>query len=160
MPLPGVFGGRTGFRTECPPPLLKGIQGDFCPIPECSFWHLPQAAPRAFRGSLRSVAKATGYAALSVRWCQRRRRASGAPASMLAHRLPIRRLVEGRCAPAAVCSGSFLPPGYCGGKKWPVCFERKRLRRAVAYPPPPPAGVRGKKERRVSRGLSIAPVGR
>lgn len=90
---------------------------------------------------------------------KKRRRAFGPPASMLACRMPIRRLTVGRFAPVAVCSGSFLPPKFCGGQKWPVGSERKRLRRVV-YPPPPPVGVRGKKERRVSRGfLQIVSVG-
>ncbi len=101
----------------------------------------------------------TGRAAPPAVWCKRRRRAFGPPASMLACRMPIRRLFVGRSAPAAVCSGSFLPPKLCGGQKWPVCFERKRLRRASVYPPPPPEGVRGEKERRASRGFRVMPHG-
>lgn len=101
----------------------------------------------------------TGGAALPACWCKKRRRAFGPPASMLACRMPIRRLSVGRYAPVAVCSGSFLPPKFCGGQKWPVCFERKRLRRVSVYPPPPPVGVREKGKKGIA-GLRVAPVGR
>ncbi len=63
----------------------------------------------------------------------------------------LRRLTEGRCAPAAVCSGSFLPPNACGGQKWPVVPSGSGFAAPVFVPLPSPAGIRGKKEKGVLR---------
>ena len=74
---------------------------------------------------------------------------------MLARRLPIRRLVVGRYAPAVVCSGSFLPHEFCGGQKWPVCFRWKRLRRVCCLSPSAPGGGTGEKGKKGIAGFGV-----
>jgi hypothetical protein len=128
---------------ECLSSLPRAIQGVFCPYPECPSWH-PGYAVACSQTPLRCGRYATAYG-LFPPTDAGRRRANNAPASMLARRLPIRRLMVGRYAPTAVCSGSFLPLKFCGGQKWPVGFERMRLRRVGCLSPSAPGGGTGRK---------------
>jgi hypothetical protein len=66
----------------------------------------------------------------------------------------LRDRVECRFAATAVCSGSVSPPDACGGRNWPDCFKRKRLRRAGVCPASVPGGGTGKKEKKV-RGVLV-----
>ena len=94
-----------------------GIQGDFCPIPECIFAGIPRYAGRALRDSRCSVGCADGPAALPpITDAGVGDGATGTPGIHAVHdRLPIRRLSVGRCAPAMECFRSISPPGFQGG---------------------------------------------
>ncbi len=96
----------------------------------------------------------TGGAVPPACWCKSRQRASRVPASMLARGLPIRCLLDWRYAPTVICSGSFLPPKFCGGQKWPVGFERKAASPRGCFSPfRPPVGDTGELKEKGIAGL-------
>ena len=115
------------------------------------------AAPFAFRGS---VAGATACGALPANWCESRRRASGAPASMLAHRLPIRCLLawslrSRRCfAPA-----HFRPQNSVGGENGRSALSGGGFAAIFLSPSRPRRGCGERKGERYRGVLQIVAAG-
>ena len=75
------------------------------------------------------------------------------PASLPACQSLIRRLMVGRYAPAAVCSGSFLPQNSVGGRNGRFALSGGGFAAFADFPPPPPVGVRGVKGKKGIAGF-------
>jgi hypothetical protein len=118
--------------------------GRFLAHSECTFWHLPLRGTASLSGFRRF---ATGFAALPARWCKKRRRAFGPPASMLACQMPIRRLVECRFAATLFVPAHFCPQNAVGGKNGRLSLSGSGFAALVFIPLRPHRGTgeKGKK---------------